>query len=103
MSSPDTDRAVDRLPARGFLWAASLSLLAWALVIVFAVWASRAFAAEQTPQWEVVAYPPGRDLREDRPNLVAVAGPFASRMECTHAIAFVKLAKPVRLRCDRVE
>ena len=89
MSSPDTDRAVDRLPARGFLWAASLSLLAWALVIVFAVWASRAFAAEQTPQWEVVAYPPGRDLREDRPNLVA---PQPHRLgelhECDRVCAF---------------
>jgi hypothetical protein len=60
-------------------------------------------AAEVPGRFEIVAYPAGRDLREDRPNLIVISGPYAGREECRIAIASVKLANGNRLRCDRIE
>lgn len=61
-----------------------------------------AFPAKADTAYEIVAYPAGKDLREDRPNLIVVSGPYG-REECRIAIASVKLANGSRLRCDAVE
>lgn len=73
-------------------------------LFVVAFFAPRASGADRSqPAFEIVAYPAGKDLRADRPNLVVVAGPYASREECRIAIASVRLANGKRLRCDRIE
>lgn len=75
-----------------------------ALFIIGAIAIARGvLGAEQPGRFEIVAYPAGKDLREDRPNLIVIAGPYSGREECRIAIASVKLANGKRLRCDRIE
>jgi len=99
MSSPDTDRAVYRLTARTFLWAASLSLLAWATIAAVLFCASRAFALD----YELLAERPGALLRADEPNVRRIGQTFPSRHDCLEAIALSRAEKGWRLRCRPIE
>ena len=85
--------------ARGFLWAASLSLLAWALVVAILFCASRAFALD----YEILAERPGAELRADAPNVKRMGQTFPSRHDCLEAIALSRAEKGWRLRCRPLE
>lgn len=94
-------RAAMRQPRRIPAWKIVATVVLAAALGVIAISVAR--AAERIAAYEIVVYPAGKDLREDRPNLVAIAGPYAGREECRIAIASVKLANGARLRCDAID
>ena len=90
------------MTARGFLWAVSLSLLAWALVVGIVLCATKAWAAD----YEIWRERQGADLRADQPNVRLVKGPFPSFNDCLDALATDRTLRNEsgwRLRCRPAE
>lgn len=77
-------------------------VLAAALVVIAI---SIARAAERTGGYEIVAYRSGKDLREDRPNIIPLPDSRHDTRElCRHAIQFVRVQQSgMRLRCDKID
>ena len=87
------------MSARCFLWAVSLSLLAWVAIAAVLFCASRVLAAD----YEIWAERPGALLRADEPNVRRMGQPFPSHHDCLEAVALSKAEKGWRLRCRPVE